>query len=185
MNKFYTQISKFLSYILRHNPEKFNIKLNHKGFAKLEDILNIVNKKFTTQKIDRNFIEKLIRHSDKRRFEIEENKIRAFYGHSFANKIEMPTIKHVPARLFHGTSLNAYQKIKKRGLKQRKRQYVHLSESIETAYFVGRRKTKKPIILIIDSKSAEKDGITFYKSGDMYLADYIPSKYISIYKENP
>jgi RNA:NAD 2'-phosphotransferase (TPT1/KptA family) len=44
---------------------------------------------------------------------------------------------------------------------------------------VGKRRTKNPIIIEIDVKSAQKDGVGFYKSGDMFLADYIPPKYFS------
>jgi putative RNA 2'-phosphotransferase len=183
LDKLFSQISKFLSYILRHHPEKFNLSLDKKGFAKIRDILIILNRKYKTQKIDTNFIKELIKKSDKKRFEIVEDKIRAFYGHSIKNKIRMHKVDQVPINLFHGTSLNRYQKIKREGLKRKKRQYVHLSESVETAYSVGKRKTNQPVILIIDSVSAQKHAIPFYKSGDMYLADYIPPKYISLYQE--
>jgi putative RNA 2'-phosphotransferase len=181
LDKNYTRISKFLSYLLRHHPEKFKLSLDSQGFADLDDILKILNKKYKQQEIDRAFLIELLKKSNKRRFEIVKDKIRAFYGHSIKNKIEMYKVEKAPVRLFHGTNLNAYQKIKEEGLKRRRRQYVHLSESIETAYSVGKRKTEKPVILQIDSISAQNEGVSFYKSGDMYLADYIPSKYISQY----
>ncbi|TFG15426.1 MAG: RNA 2'-phosphotransferase [Promethearchaeota archaeon] len=185
VNKLYTRISKFLSYILRHHPEKFGIELDAKGYTNLDTIVNLVKVRFPKQKINEDTIKDIIKTSDKRRFEIVENKIRAFYGHSFQNKIKMEKVEFIPEVLFHGTNLRAFETIKKEGLKRKKRQYVHLSESVETAYSVGKRRTNSPLILMIDSNRAIKDGIKFYKSGDMYLADYIPPKYISLHIKNP
>jgi putative RNA 2'-phosphotransferase len=184
MNKLYTRISKFMSYILRHHPERFNIELDTEGYAALETIVNQIKGKFPNYQIDEHLIREIINVSEKRRFEIVSDKIRAFYGHSTANKIKMQKIEHVPDKLFHGTNSKAFQKIKKEGLKRKSRQYVHLSETLETAYSVGKRRTEYPIILVIDSSRAVKEGIDLYKSGDMYLADYIPPEYISLYADN-
>jgi putative RNA 2'-phosphotransferase len=174
-----------LSYILRHHPERFNIKLDAKGYANLEVIIKIINSRFPNHQIGKKSIKDIIELSNKRRFEIIDDRIRAFYGHSIKNKIEMQKVESVPDKLYHGTNLKAYQKIKKEGLKRKSRQYVHLSKSIDTAYSVGKRRTNKPIILMIQANQAGKDRINFYKSGDMYLADYIPPDYISLYKDNP
>lgn len=184
MNKLYTRFSKFLSYILRHHPEKYNIELDAQGFTNLESIVNLINIRFPEEHINEDIIKDVIQVSDKRRFEIVENKIRAFYGHSVQSKIKMEKAEFVPEVLFHGTNLKAFENIKKEGLKRRKRQYIHFSESTETAYIVGKRRTNKPIILKIDSNRAIKEGIKFYKSGDMYLADYIPPEYISLHMDN-
>ena len=70
-----------------------------------------------------------------------------------------------------------------KGLKRKKRQYVHLSDNPEIAFKTGLRRTIRPIILVIDAFGAKNEGIKFYKSGDMYLADYIPPKFMSIYKK--
>ena len=60
-----------------------------------------------------------------------------------------------------------------------KRQYVHLSQDVETAYSVGMRHDMKPCILKIDAKQAWKEGIVFYYGNEkVWLADEIPSKYI-------
>lgn len=178
MKKLYTKISKFLSYILRHGSNKIGIELDDSGFANLNEILLILNNKFKGPKITRVTLEDLIKKSDKQRFEIYNNKIRAFYGHSFDKKILMKEIESIPSQLYHGTSKEAYEKIKLEGLKKKNRQYVHLSESMKTAFKVGERKSKTPIILTIDVKSAQNEGVKFFKSGDMYLADFIPPKYL-------
>jgi len=146
VNRLYTRISKFLSYILRHHPERFNIKLDTEGYTNLNTIVNLVDDKFPNHLIDECTIKDVIRVSEKRRFEIVSDKIRAFYGHSIKNKIKMQKAGYVLEKLFHGTNSKAYEKIEKEGLQRKSRQYVHLSESVETAYSVGKRRAENPNI---------------------------------------
>ncbi|AKA69307.1 RNA 2'-phosphotransferase [Clostridium scatologenes] len=61
------------------------------------------------------------------------------------------------------------------------RQYVHLSNDIETALQVGKRHDDKPVILEIDAKKAWDEGVKFYLGNDkVWLADNIPSKDIKV-----
>lgn len=184
MQKDDIRISKFLSFILRHHPEKFGLEIDSKGFADLNKVLKVVNQKYNDTRITVRDIERIIQNSNKKRFEIVEDKIRAFYGHSIDKKIVMNEQSSLPLKLYHGTDLNAYKKIQKEGLKKKRRQYVHLSDSIETAFNVGRRRTPHPIIIVIDINEAVKEGIKFYKSGDMYLVDYVPPRFISQFTQN-
>ncbi len=154
--------------------------LNAEGFADLASILKVLNERYKESNITQKTIEDIIEQSDKRRYQIEENKIRAFYGHSIDVKIKMEEADPLPLKLYHGTNIKAYKIIKIEGLKKKGRQYVHLSNSIKTAYIVGKRKTQEPIILEIDTNLAKKEGVIFYHSGDMYLAEFIPSNCISL-----
>ncbi|EAE4192982.1 RNA 2'-phosphotransferase, partial [Listeria monocytogenes] len=71
--------------------------------------------------------------------------------------------------------------IEKKGLVPMSRQYVHLSEDIETANLVGKRKDKNPIILEISALEAWNEGVNFYYGNEkVWLADAIPSKFIAI-----
>lgn len=178
MKKLYIKISKFLSFILRHGPDKVGLELDSNGFADLNEVLKVLNHRFTNYKITKYTLEEIIEQSEKRRFEIENSKIRAFYGHSIDDKIVMKEAMDLPSFLYHGTNLKAYKGIKTEGLIRKKRQYVHLSENMETAIVVGKRISTNPIIVVIDIISARNEGIKFYTSGDMYLADYIPPKFI-------
>ena len=46
------------------------------------------------------------------------------------------------------------------------RQYGYLSEDIETAKMVGKRRDSDPVILYIDTVEAIKAGVKFYKVND-------------------
>ena len=183
MYEYFIRLSKFLAYLLRHVPDKFNLKLDSNGFANLEDVIKILKNRFNDNNISIELLKKVIENSDKKRFCIINNKIKALYGHSLKQKIVMPEAEILPNRLYHGTTSKAFNKIKKEGLKRKKRQYVHLSDNPEIAFKTGLRRTIRPIILVIDAFGAKNEGIKFYKSGDMYLADYIPPKFMSIYKK--
>jgi len=185
MNDWFVKLSKFLSFILRHHPEKYNIKLDDEGYASLKDVLAVLNNRFKSQEITTNTLKEMIKKSGEKRFEIRDNKIRAYYGHSIEKKIDIPELQEneYPKELYHGTTQNAFRKIKNEGIKKKGRQYVHLSKDIKTAIKVGKRRTKNPLILRIDMDKAKKEEINFYKSGDVFLADYIPAQCISLLYE--
>jgi putative RNA 2'-phosphotransferase len=61
------------------------------------------------------------------------------------------------------------------------RQYVHLSAEKEKDTIVGKRKDSIPVLLRVDAEKAANEGIKFYQGNDtIWLADFIPSKYISV-----
>lgn len=172
------KISKFLSFVLRHDPDKYNLVLDTNGYADLKTILNVLSNRFKNEKISKQTIESMIQNSDKKRFEIVEDKIRAFYGHSIEKRIYFEESSSVPSILYHGTTEKAYKKILKEGLTKQNRQYTHLTDNVRDAILVGKRRATLPVILEIDVLKAQEMGINFYKSGDMFLADYIPPEFI-------
>lgn len=122
----------------------------------------------------------MIEESEKKRHEIKDGKIRAFYGHSIPMKI-LKEEKMPPDILYHGTARRFMQSIMENGLSPQSRQYVHLSQDVETAENVGRRHDDKPCILIIDAQKAWNEGIKFYFGNEkVWLVDTMPSRYLRI-----
>ncbi len=175
--KRYRDLSKHLSYLLRHHPEAAGLTIDDKGFADLEAVLESL-KETKHSWASREDIDYLVKKSRKKRFETQEEKIRALYGHSIDVKIEQRD--EPPDKLYHGTSPESLNSILDEGLKPMRRQYVHLSTSVEEAMEVGKRHHPDPVILEIDSLTAWKDGIDFYKRGDLYLSECIPFRYIRV-----
>jgi len=90
-----------------------------------------------------------------------------------------------PTHLYHGTAHNILSEIEENGLSPMARQYVHLSEDIETASSVGKRKDKHPIILVVNTDHARDNGTKFYLGNEkVWLADSIPSEFIEVLKSN-
>ncbi len=176
MEKKYIGLSKYLSYILRHDPDRADLDPDEKGFVSLDKVLDsLVDTKHSWASKDD--IEYLIEKSEKRRFEIKGDRIRALYGHSYRIEIE-EKIKPLEF-LYHGTSPDSLGPIFKDGLKPMEREYVHLSKSVKEARKVGKRHHPKPQILKIEALDAHKDGLEFYDRGDVILSEAVPPKYIS------
>jgi len=84
-----------------------------------------------------------------------------------------------PHILYHGTKRKSEQTILTQGLKPCSRQYVHLSQDVETAMEVGKRRDIESIILIIEAEKAYTNGVKFYYGNEkVWLADTIPPQII-------
>lgn len=167
----FVKTGKKISYALRHNPEKYGLILDKEGFVKIEDLLFGLEKGENI-KLTLDDIKNIMDNTDKIRYEIVGEKIRATYGHS---KVKVIKNKIVPPKfLYHGTSHKAYEKIKEEGIKPMNRQFVHLSEDIETAIKVGKRRDKNPVIIKIDAQKAYEEGVNFYEGNDTtYISEMI------------
>ncbi|MFW6065157.1 MAG: RNA 2'-phosphotransferase, partial [Candidatus Natronoplasma sp.] len=170
-------LSKHLSYLLRHHPGSGDLVLDDRGFVSLKSVLNSLEDTKHSW-ASREDIEELIKKNEEKRFEIVGGKIRALYGHSIDVRIEKKD--EPPAELYHGTSPGSLNSILDEGLRPMGRQYVHLSTSVEEAFEVGKRHHPDPILLEIEALEAWEEDIDFYKRGDIYLSERIPSRYISV-----
>ena len=153
--------------------------MDDKGFVDIEQLLSAINEENKYSKIiDKFDIIKVMEVSNKKRLEIIGEWIRAMYGHSFPMQIKYEE-ETPPAMLYHGTAKRFFNSIKKEGLKPMSRQYVHLSEDIETAKMVGKRRDSDPVILYIDTVEAIKAGVKFYKANDkVWLCKQLPPRFI-------
>ena len=120
----------------------------------------------------------VIEHSDKRRFELLNRRIRALYGHSLPGRLKK-TLAEPPVVLYHGTTQSVLRLIMTGSLRPMGRQYVHLSVDRDTALKVAKRKRGESVILVIAALAAWKDGVRFYQGNDnVWLADLVPATYI-------
>ena len=176
-----TFISKKMSYCLRHNPQKYGLKLDEYGFVDLDKFLLAMNQMHHFKpKLTEMRIREIMHDSKKERFEIKNGKICALYGHSIPGIIKRKEAQP-PDVLYHGTAHRFLKSILEEGLLPMSRQYIHLSTDIKMAESVGKRRDPNPVILLIDAKKAFADGIKFYVGNDeVWLCDHVPSKYLKI-----
>lgn len=174
------QLSKELSRALRHTPDLYGVKLDREGWVPVNSLLAGMQRLPRWRHITQADIEQVVSLFNKQRYEIAGNQIRALYGHSVPIRIEKDSATPPPI-LFHGTSQYYAQSILQSGLQPMGRQYVHLSEDIETATNVGLRKGKDLAIFRIDTAKATTEDIRFYYGNDTtWLADSIPPQFISL-----
>lgn len=171
------KISKFLSLVLRHQPEKIGITLDNAGWVLVAELLKACNAAGFS--ITQQELENVVRTSDKQRFAFSDDRqmIRANQGHSVAVKLDYLPLTP-PEVLYHGTATRFLDSIKAQGLVKGKRLHVHLSSDEATAIKVGSRHGK-PVVLIIESSRMHKDGLIFYQSENgVWLTEHIPPAYI-------
>jgi putative RNA 2'-phosphotransferase len=175
------KLSKFLALILRHQPQRFALELDDEGWASLPEVMEILHGLPNFRWATRADVLALVQQSagdDRRRFQIEGNRIRARYGHSLARPIRHEPCTP-PPRLYHATSPEAQTSIRREGLRPMERQYVHLSPDPETAVRVGARHTDRPVLLTVRSSRAHTAGVEFHRADEaVYLARHIPAEFI-------
>lgn len=175
MNK--NTISRFLSLVLRHDPDKIGITLDPQGWISVDTLLSQMNAH--GKNIDFEQLCDVVDSNDKKRFAFNEDKtsIRANQGHSVTVDLQYEAIQP-PEYLYHGTVAKFMDAIRKNGLLKMSRHHIHLSESLETATKVGTRRGN-PIILTVRSGEMFKRGITFFKSENgVWLTDIVPAEFI-------
>lgn len=171
------KLSKFISLVLRHNPDAAGIALDEHGWAGTEELLAGIN--HTGRKIDMAILEEIVRTDNKQRYSFNEDKtlIRANQGHSISVDVELKE-QEPPEILYHGTADRFLESIMSEGLKPMSRLYVHLSKDIETADKVGKRHGK-PVILKVNSGKMRRDGIKFYLSENgVWMTKKVDAKYL-------
>ncbi|PIT51303.1 RNA 2'-phosphotransferase [Snodgrassella alvi] len=161
MNKQLNKISKFLSYILRHQPEAIGITLDSDGWVNIDSLIMQANQH--GESLTRELLEQVVKTSDKKRFTISDDdlKIRAAQGHS-TQQVKISHVEQIPPDfLYHGTATRFIDSIKKQGLVAGSRHYVHLSDNEKTANIVGKRHGK-PVVLKVKALLMHQQGFKFY-----------------------
>lgn len=130
------ELSKEISYALRHAPWEYELEIDQEGWVPVEQLLDALHKAEKWKNIGEADLKEMIEKSEKKRHELKDGRIRAFYGHSIPMKI-LKEEKMPPDILYHGTARGFLESISENGLLPQSRQYVHLSQDIETAKKVG------------------------------------------------
>ncbi len=172
-------ISKFMSLVLRHQPETIGITLDENGWTDVQELLTRMSQH--KQPITLAQLREVVETNDKKRFSFSEDgtKIRASQGHSVEVSLGLDPVTP-PEYLYHGTVARFLDSIKKEGLQKMSRQHLHLSKDRETAVNVGSRRGA-PYILTIRTGQMHRDGFLFYLSDNgVWLTDHVPPAYIEI-----
>jgi len=173
------RLSKFLSYVLRHDPDSLGLTLDADGFVPLDPLISAIRREKKWSWVTLEDVDEIQQRSDKRRFEIVGGRIRALYGHTLPSKVRHEEV--VPPKiLYHGSPRKNLQSILKDGLSPMHRQYVHLSITAYEAESVGLRRDEKPAIVRVFALDAHKGGVKFYRAGPVFLSDRIPPEYLEL-----
>ena len=172
-----TRTSKFLSLVLRHQPEKIGIRLDEAGWVAVDELLAGCGR--AGHAITPDQLREIVRTSDKQRFALSDDgtRIRANQGHSV--EVELGYEPATPPEvLYHGTAERFLASIRQQGLLKGARHHVHLSERVEAAAAVGRRHGQL-VLLEVRAGAMHRKGITFYRTPNgVWLTDAVPAAYL-------
>lgn len=170
--------SKFLSLVLRHQPEVIGVTLDPQGWVAVDELIARAADK--GQVLTRDLIARVVDENDKQRFALSEDgtRIRANQGHSVDVDLALEP-QEPPETLYHGTAARNLDSIERAGLRRGQRQYVHLSADPATARAVGQRHGK-PVVLRVAAGAMARDGHRFFRSANgVWLAESVPPAYLS------
>ena len=171
------KISKFLSLILRHEPERVGLMLGDAGWVGVNELLKAVNGHGVSLTLDE--LKHIVATSDKKRFAFSEDglRIRASQGHSVEVDLDYPP-QTPPELLYHGTATRFLDAIRKDGLQKMQRHDVHLSAETRVTLQVGGRHGK-PALLTIRAGDMHRAGFVFRCSANgVWLVDHVPAQFI-------
>ncbi len=171
------RITRSLAFMLRHQPEKFDLELDAQGFADLGDVVHALNERLGEPVEDENVIE-AVRSGDRPRYEIQDNRIRALYGHSIP--IEPGPSSRPPDVLYVAVPEQEVERARRFGLRGGRRRFLHLATSRDDACESGRRASRDYTVLLIRALDAWEEGIHFYDRTALWLAEEIPTHLIEV-----
>jgi putative RNA 2'-phosphotransferase len=171
-----THASKFLSYVLRHNPAAIGLALDHDGWARIDVLLASAAQH--GHRLDASTLDRILRAPGKQRFETRDGLIRAAQGHSVHVDLGLEP-RQPPPVLYHGTVARFLDSIFTDGLRPGSRMHVHLSASPGTAATVGARRGR-PVVLHIDCAAMSAGGHQFFQAANgVWLTSHVPAAFIS------
>ncbi len=169
--------SKFLSLVLRHEPERVGLKLGEAGWVGVDEFLKAVNSHGVPLTLDQ--LKHIVATSDKKRFAFSEDGqcIRASQGHSV--EVDLQYLPQTPPEiLYHGTAVRFLDSIRQHGLQKMERHDVHLSAETKLTLQVGGRHGK-PVLLTIRAGEMHRSGFVFRCSANgVWLVDHVPPQFI-------
>ena len=173
------QLSKFLSFVLRHKPDAIGLALDPQGWASIDELVDKGNAAGTL--FGREDLLHVVETSDKKRFSVSADglRIRAAQGHSVTVELGLVP-QEPPPVLYHGTATRFVESILSEGLKPQDRQHVHLSIDEATARRVGQRHGK-PVILKIEALRMHAKGFKFFLADNgVWLTDQVPPEFLAL-----
>lgn len=172
-----TRTSKFLSLILRHEPQKVGIQLDSAGWVEVTALLSGCTKR--GRPLTRAQLDHVVSTNSKKRFEYSADgrHIRASQGHSV--EVDLQYVSQPPPEiLYHGTASRFLDDIRATGLLKMNRHHVHLSSETKMTLEVGARRGK-PALLTIRAGEMSRAGIPFFLSTNGgWLVDAVPPEFI-------
>ncbi|XP_040266387.1 tRNA 2'-phosphotransferase 1 isoform X1 [Bufo bufo] len=168
------QLSKLLSYALRHGASELGLPMGSDGFVPVSSLLRLQQFRSFSQ----NDIERVVRCNDKQRFTMRTSEpegtleICANQGHSIQVDVNFtPLGAELPPQAIHGTYLRHWPSILRSGLSRMNRAHIHFSTQLpgEGEGVISGMRRDCELAIFIDLPKATADQIPFFWSVNRVL----------------
>jgi putative RNA 2'-phosphotransferase len=171
------RITRSLAFMLRHQPETFDLELDSHGFADLSDVVQALNERLG-EPVEEEDVREAVVAGDRPRYEIQDGRIRALYGHSIP--VEPGPSSKPPESLYVAVPEQELERARRFGLRGGRRRFLHLAITKEDAAESGRRASRDYTVLVIHALDAWEEGVSFYDRTALWLAEEVPTHLIEV-----
>ena len=174
------RLSKKMAGLLRHYPERYGLRVDREGWARIEDLVEALHRIPGFEWVEKKHILEVVARDEKGRYEIRGDRIRARYGHSIPVEPGLEVLEEPPRFLYHGTVEESLASIRKKGILPMKRRMVHLSYTLADVVETARRHGPRVVVLIVDTQCLKGRGLTLYRAGPRVVTvRWVPPECIS------
>lgn len=187
--KLSTQLSIYLSLVLRHKPEELDIVLDENGWTSVPVLLDKLNA--TGRVCELIDLQHIVSTDEKGRYQFDDacGFIRAVQGHSHPGVAGMQHEFAIPpVTLYHGTPASNVESINLKGISRQQRLYVHLTDDREQAWKSATRRKTDGVVYAVDTEKMLRMGMVFYRAENgVWLTKRVPFCALSVcgYDETP
>jgi putative RNA 2'-phosphotransferase len=174
--------SRFLAWVLRHDPGAVGITLDSAGWVPVDELLAAAAR--AGRDLSPEALRRVLDAPGKRRFETRDGLIRAAQGHSVRVDLGLEP-SQPPAVLYHGTVARFLPAIRAEGLRPGQRMHVHLSADTGAAAVVGARRGR-PVVVWVDAAGMHAAGHEFWRAANgVWLTGLVPPAFITMPADGP
>lgn len=171
------RITRSLAFMLRHQPEAFDLEVDAFGWADLDEVVRALNERLG-EPVDRDDVFDAVEAGDRVRYEIRAQRVRALYGHS------IPVEPGEPSKpeeiLYVAIPSRDVERAMRFGLRGGRRRFLHLALTKDDARESGRRAAREYTVLSIEAIEAWEEGINFYDRAALWLAEEVPTQFLEV-----
>jgi len=177
-------VGRILAGVLRHFPEKFDLDMDLNGWVDIRDVSEeIRRRKRNLHWLRVHHLRAIAETDPKGRYQVEDNRIRASYGHSVDVELDHPS-DDVPNSLFYPCTQEEVDLLLENGITPTDRRWVHLSLTYQDAYNAGIHRTEDPQILEVDAAAALLADVYIGKAGPtVFVTRGMPPDFIEVAEE--
>lgn len=169
----YSQLAKFLVYVLGRRPDEFALVPDGKGSVAIKDVVHVLSEEPGWRHIREAYLKTMPLHLTDAPVAMDDKRIWA------KDRSHLPPMAPDPAPpklLYTCVRRRAHPVVVAQGLAPAQGRVTLLSADPETALRIGRRTDADPVLITVQTAKAMAAGIVFVRFGDLHTCDRPLSK---------